>query len=85
MKNNILIIIPTYNEQETIGECLSNIIEESKKFDSEIIVVDAKEERIRKRMKSNFTSVLIDLMRKAIDKKEQVILFQNLCNRQLPS
>ena len=34
------IIIPTYNEQETIGECLSNIIEESKKFDSEIIVVD---------------------------------------------
>lgn len=43
----------------------------------EIIVVDAKEERIRKRMKSNFTSVLIDLMGKAIDKKEQVILFQN--------
>ena len=28
------IIIPTYNEQETIEECLSNIIEESKKFDS---------------------------------------------------
>ena len=34
------IIIPAYNEQETIEECLSNIIEESKKFDSEIIVVD---------------------------------------------
>ena len=25
------IIIPAYNEQETIEECLSNIIEESKK------------------------------------------------------
>ena len=34
------IIIPTYNSQKVIEECLSNIIEESKKFDSEIIVVD---------------------------------------------
>ena len=34
------IIIPAYNSQKVIAECLSNIIEESKKFDSEIIVVD---------------------------------------------
>ena len=34
------IIIPTYNSQKTIEACLSNIIEESKKLDSEIIVID---------------------------------------------
>lgn len=36
----VSIIIPTYNSQKTIEKCLSNIIEESKKFESEIIVVD---------------------------------------------
>lgn len=34
------IIIPTYNSQKTIEACLSNIIEESKKLESEIIVID---------------------------------------------
>ena len=34
------IIIPTYNSQKTIEACLSSIIEESKKLESEIIVVD---------------------------------------------
>jgi len=34
------IIIPTYNSQETIEKCLLNIIEETKKFESEIIVID---------------------------------------------
>ena len=34
------IIIPTYNSQKTIEVCLSNIIEESKKLESEIIVID---------------------------------------------
>ena len=36
----VSIIVPTYNSQETIEECLINILEESKSFDSEIIVVD---------------------------------------------
>ena len=36
----VSIIVPTYNSQETIEECLINILEESKNFDSEIIVVD---------------------------------------------
>ena len=36
----VSIIIPTYNSQKTIEKCLSNIIEESKKFESEVIVVD---------------------------------------------
>ena len=34
------IIIPTYNSQKTIEVCLSNIIDESKKLESEIIVID---------------------------------------------
>ena len=34
------IIIPTYNSQKTIEVCLSNITEESKKLESEIIVID---------------------------------------------
>ena len=36
----VSIIVPTYNSQKTIEVCLSNIIEESKKFESEIIVID---------------------------------------------
>ena len=36
----VSIFVPTYNSQETIEECLINILEESKNFDSEIIVVD---------------------------------------------
>ena len=34
------IIIPAYNSEETIEPCLEKIINESKKFESEIIVVD---------------------------------------------
>ncbi len=34
------IIIPAYNSQKTIEKCLNNIIKESKKLESEIIVVD---------------------------------------------
>ncbi len=34
------IIIPTYNSEETIEPCLEKIINESKNFESEIIVVD---------------------------------------------
>ena len=37
---SVSIIIPTYNSQKTIEVCLSNIIEESKKLESEIIVID---------------------------------------------
>ena len=36
----VSIIIPTYNSQETIKECLTNICEEAKNFESDIIVVD---------------------------------------------
>ena len=34
------IIIPAYNSEETIEPCLEKIINESKNFESEIIVVD---------------------------------------------
>ena len=36
----ISIIIPAYNSEETIERCLEKIINESKNFESEIIVVD---------------------------------------------
>ena len=36
----VSIIVPTYNSQETIKECLTNICEEAKNFESDIIVVD---------------------------------------------
>ena len=34
------IIIPTFNSQKTVEACLNSIVEESKKLESEIIVVD---------------------------------------------
>ena len=34
------IIVPTYNSESTIEECLQNICNESKNFKSEIIVID---------------------------------------------
>jgi len=36
----VSIIVPAYNSQETIKECLTNICEEAKNFESDIIVVD---------------------------------------------
>ena len=36
----VSIIVPTYNSQKTIKECLANICEEAKNFESDIIVVD---------------------------------------------
>jgi primosomal protein N' (replication factor Y) len=43
----------------------------------EIIIVNLKEEHRRKLMQSHFSSVLISHIRKALENKEQVILFQN--------
>ncbi len=43
----------------------------------EIEVVSISEERNRKLIKENFTSVLLDNINKALELKEQVILFQN--------
>ncbi len=43
----------------------------------EIAIVSIAEETARKTMVSHFTSVLIDEIRLALEKKEQVILFQN--------
>jgi len=37
---NVSIIIPAYNSEKTIKNCLEKIVEESKKLKSEIIVVD---------------------------------------------
>ena len=36
----VSIIVPTYNSQKTIKECLASICEEAKNFESDIIVVD---------------------------------------------
>ena len=36
---NVSIIIPAYNSEKTIKNCLEKIVEESKKLKSEIIVV----------------------------------------------
>lgn len=43
----------------------------------EILVVNVKEEIKNQRMKSHFSSVLLDSIRYALEDKEQVILFQN--------
>ena len=42
-----------------------------------ISVTDVAEEKRKKLMKSHFSSVLINSMKESLDKKEQVILFQN--------
>jgi primosomal protein N' (replication factor Y) len=43
----------------------------------EIFCADVKKERRQKSMHSHFTTYLIDTMREALNKKEQIILFQN--------
>ncbi|MBN1250733.1 MAG: primosomal protein N' [Bacteroidales bacterium] len=43
----------------------------------EIVVSDIKEARRKKQMKSHFSPVLLENIKIALDKKEQVILFQN--------
>ena len=43
----------------------------------QIKIVDVKDESNRKKMKANFTSVLVDEMDLALKNKEQIILFQN--------
>ena len=43
----------------------------------EILCADVKKERRQKNMESHFTTFLIDEIREALNKKEQVILFQN--------
>ena len=39
-KHKISIIVPAYNSEKNIEECLKSICNESKKFESEIIVID---------------------------------------------
>ncbi len=43
----------------------------------EIVLVDAKEQKKRKQMKSLFTTVLMEEMQNVLNRKEQFILFQN--------
>ncbi|TND08181.1 MAG: primosomal protein N'' [Bacteroidetes bacterium] len=43
----------------------------------EIVVVDVREETRKKKMKSYFSPLLVEEMEKALENKEQVILFQN--------
>lgn len=43
----------------------------------EIIMVDLKEQQLKKLMKSHYSSVLINHIALALDRKEQIILFQN--------
>ncbi len=43
----------------------------------EILIADVKEAQKRKQMKSHFSPLLLDTITLALDKKEQVILFQN--------
>lgn len=43
----------------------------------EIVIVDKKKEIAQNKIKGQFTSVLIEEIQNALDKKEQVILFQN--------
>ena len=43
----------------------------------EIKVVSMKEEKRRRLLKSHFTSVLLDHIKQALEKKQQIILFQN--------
>lgn len=43
----------------------------------EIIVVDMKEQQLKKLIKSHYSSILLEHIKIALDKKEQVILFQN--------
>ena len=40
VNKNLSIIIPVYNAEETIEQCLLNIIQEAKKYTHEIIVID---------------------------------------------
>jgi len=40
INKNLSIIIPVYNAEETIEQCLLNIIQEAKKYTHEIIVID---------------------------------------------
>jgi len=58
-----------------------NLVEMNERFASiampEITVVDKKREIAQKRIKGQFTSVLMDEMKAALSKKEQIILFQN--------
>jgi primosomal protein N' (replication factor Y) len=42
-----------------------------------IVIVDTKDETRRKRMHSHFSATLLDKMKLALDKGEQIILFQN--------
>jgi primosomal protein N' (replication factor Y) (superfamily II helicase) len=43
----------------------------------EIFVADVKKEKRQKSMQSHFTSFLLQTMKEALDRKEQIILFQN--------
>ncbi len=58
-----------------------SLVELNKRFGDiqlpEILVADVKKETRQKTMKSHFSSLLIDHVSEAIEKKEQVILFQN--------
>lgn len=69
---------------ETYTNALSgkyNLAEMNERFAGlampEIIIVDKKREIAQNRMKSQFTSVLMEEMQAALERKEQIILFQN--------
>ena len=57
LDTSISFIIPTYNSAKTIQECLENIIQESKKFNSEILVIDDCSKDETEKIVKNFEEV----------------------------
>lgn len=68
----------TYYNAKTGKFALINLLERYKGLElPEIICADLKRERKLKNMQAHFSSLLVDEMKIALDKGEQIILFQN--------
>ena len=84
-KYAVSIIIPSYNSEKTIKNCLDKIIIESKRLQSEIIVVDDCSTDKTKEIIKTFQNVkLIQLENNlgagnARNKGAEVAIFENLC------
>ncbi|GHV35204.1 primosomal protein N' [Bacteroidia bacterium] len=66
-----------YNAQQGKYGLVENFSRYGKAVLPEIIVADLRKEQRNKTMHQNFSSVLLEEIRKALENKEQVILFQN--------
>ena len=70
--------LETYYNAKTGKFALINLLERYKGLElPEIICADLKRERKLKNMQAHFSSLLVDEMKIALDKGEQIILFQN--------